>query len=45
MGADGQSHFEMKAHNQTYSGFLSLLKVGTVISALLAAIVVALIAS
>lgn len=34
----------MKAHEATYGGFMRLLKVGTIISALLAAIVVWLIA-
>jgi len=34
---------EMKAANETYAGFLSLLKVGSVISAIAAVIVVLLI--
>jgi hypothetical protein len=35
---------EMKAHDQTYGGFLRLLKVGTIASAIAAAFVVWLIA-
>ena len=35
---------EMKAANQTYSGFLSLLKVGSIITAIATAFVVLLIA-
>lgn len=35
---------EMKAHEQTYSGFTALLKWGTIISVILTAIVVFLIA-
>lgn len=35
---------DMKAHENTYGGFMRLLKVGTIISALLAAFVVWLIA-
>jgi hypothetical protein len=42
--ADG-SGFEMKAHEQTYSGFLGLLKYGAIASFLVAALVVFLIAS
>ncbi|MCR5870285.1 aa3-type cytochrome c oxidase subunit IV [Sphingomonas sp. J315] len=34
----------MKAHEATYGGFMRLLKVGTIISVILAAIVVWLIA-
>jgi hypothetical protein len=39
------SHMEMKAHEQTYGGFLTLLKFGTVASLIVAFIVVYLIAS
>ncbi|WP_257843743.1 MULTISPECIES: aa3-type cytochrome c oxidase subunit IV [unclassified Sphingomonas] len=35
---------DMKAHEATYGGFMRLLKVGTIISVILAAIVVWLIA-
>ena len=45
MAADSGSGFDNKAHEQTYGGFLSLLKVGTIASAVLAVIVVLLIAS
>lgn len=37
--------FEMKAHEQTYGGFVSLLKISTIITAIAAAIVIYLIAS
>lgn len=36
---------EMKAANETYSGFLSLLKVGSIITAIVTVVVVLLIAS
>ena len=36
---------EMKAANETYSGFLSLLKVGSIITAVAVLVVVLLIAS
>ncbi|KGB54868.1 hypothetical protein OVY29_06840 [Sphingopyxis sp. SE2] len=36
---------EMKAANETYSGFLSLLKVGSIITAVVTLVVVLLIAS
>lgn len=36
---------EMKAANETYSGFLSLLKVGSIITAIVTVFVVLLIAS
>lgn len=39
------SNNDMKAHNETFSGVMSLLKWGTIASALLAAVVVILIAS
>ncbi|MFL9840341.1 aa3-type cytochrome c oxidase subunit IV [Sphingomonas sp. ST-64] len=35
---------DMKAHNQTYGGFMRLLKIGTIVSAVLAAFVIWLIA-
>jgi hypothetical protein len=43
--ADGGSHFEMKAHEQTYSSFIGLLKYGAVACFVIAFIVVYLIAS
>lgn len=36
---------EMKAANETYAGFINLLKVGTIITVVVAACVVLLIAS
>lgn len=45
MAETNGAEFEMKAHDQTYGGFLSLMKYGTIISAILAAIVVYLIAN
>ena len=45
MAAEHHGHGDLKAHEQTYGGFLSLLKVGTIVSAVLAIIVVLLIAS
>ena len=36
---------EMKAANETYSGFLSLLKIGSIITAVVTLVVVLLIAS
>jgi heme/copper-type cytochrome/quinol oxidase subunit 4 len=36
---------DMKAHENTYGGFMRMMKIGTVISVILAAIVVWLIAS
>ncbi|TVV73843.1 aa3-type cytochrome c oxidase subunit IV [Sphingomonas solaris] len=36
---------ELKAHEGTYSGFITLLKVGTAVSVVVAAIVVLLIAN
>ncbi len=36
---------DMKAHDNTYGGFLRMLKVGTIISALAAMLVIFLIAS
>lgn len=37
--------FKMEAHERTYGGFLSLLKYGTIASAIVAAVVVLIIAS
>jgi hypothetical protein len=45
MAADNHAHGDFKAHQNTYGGFLSLLKVGTIASAVLTIIVVLLIAS
>lgn len=36
---------DMKAHENTYGGFMRMMKIGTIISVILAAIVVWLIAS
>ncbi|MEO7170562.1 MAG: aa3-type cytochrome c oxidase subunit IV [Sphingomonas sp.] len=36
---------DMKAHDNTYGGFLRILKVGTIITVIVAALVVLLIAS
>ena len=36
---------EMKAANETYSGFLSLLKIGSIITAVVVLVVVLLLAS
>ncbi|RYD64223.1 MAG: aa3-type cytochrome c oxidase subunit IV [Sphingomonadales bacterium] len=35
---------DMKAHDQTYGGFMRMLKIGTIITILLAALVIWLIA-
>ena len=40
-----EGHGDLKAHEGTYTGFISLLKVGTAISFALAAIVILLIAN
>jgi len=45
MAADGGARMDYKTHEKTYSGFISLFKVGTAISVVVAAIVVLLIAS
>jgi hypothetical protein len=42
--ADGGAPMDYKAHGKTYSGFLTLLKVGTIASALVGLLVVFLIA-
>jgi hypothetical protein len=43
MSADHGPPMDYKAHNQTYAGFLTLFKVGTVASALVAILVIFLI--
>lgn len=45
MAADGGAQMDQQAHVKTYNGFLTMLKVGTAISVITAAIVVILIAS
>ncbi len=45
MAANGESGFDLKAHEGTYSGFTTLFKWGTVVSFIVAAFVVLLIAS
>jgi hypothetical protein len=45
MAVDGGARGEIKAHERTYSGFVSLAKIGTAVSVVLAAIVVLLIAN
>jgi hypothetical protein len=45
MAADGGAQMDQRAHEQTYAGFLTMLKVGTAISIAVAALVVVLIAS
>ena len=45
MAADGGARGEIKAHEKTYSGFISLFKIGTAVSLVVAALVVLLIAS
>lgn len=44
MAAEGAS-MDNKAHEKTYSGFITMFKVGTAISVIVAAIVVLLIAN
>jgi len=44
MADDHGAPMDYKAHNNTYSGFLTLLKVGTIASALVGLLVVFLIA-
>ncbi|WP_228765433.1 hypothetical protein [Sphingopyxis solisilvae] len=44
-GERAMAEQEMKAANETYSGFLSLLKVGSIITAIVTVFVVLLIAS
>jgi hypothetical protein len=43
MSADHGAPMDYKAHSQTYAGFLTLFKVGTIASALVAILVVFLI--
>lgn len=45
MAVDGGARGEIKAHESTYSSFISLAKIGTAVSVVLAAIVVLLIAN
>jgi hypothetical protein len=45
MAVEGGSRQDLKAHEGTYAGFVNLFKYGTIISFVLAAIVVLLIAS
>jgi hypothetical protein len=45
MAANGDAQMDTKAHVQTYGGFLTMLKIGTAISIVTAAIVIILIAS
>ena len=45
MAVDGGARGEIKAHERTYSSFISMAKIGTAISVVVAAIVVLLIAS
>lgn len=40
----GENHGDLRAHQETYSGVMSLLKWGTVASAIVTAIVILLIA-
>lgn len=44
MAANGDAQNDMPAHVATYSGFLSLFKWGTILSLIVAAIVILLIA-
>jgi hypothetical protein len=45
MAVDGGARGQIKAHESTYSSFISLAKIGTAVSVVLAAIVVLLIAN
>lgn len=45
MAANGESGFDLKAHEGTYSGFTALFKWGTIAAFVIAAFVVLLIAS
>lgn len=45
MAAEGSASMDNKAHEKTYAGFLTMLKIGTAISVITAAIVVLLIAN
>ena len=43
MSADHGAPMDYKAHNETYSGFLTLFKVGTIVAALVGFVVIMLI--
>jgi hypothetical protein len=43
MSADHGAPMDYKAHNETYAGFLTLFKVGTIVSALVGIVVIMLI--
>ncbi|ARS29042.1 aa3-type cytochrome c oxidase subunit IV [Sphingomonas sp. KC8] len=45
MAKNNDAKNDLKAHEGTYGGFLSLLKIGTIATALVAALVVYLIAN
>lgn len=45
MAADNGAQMDQKAHEQTYSGFITMLKVGSAITIITTAIVIILIAS
>ena len=45
MAVEGGARGEIKAHERTYSSFISMAKVGTAVCVVLAAIVVLLIAN
>jgi hypothetical protein len=45
MAANGGAQMDQRAHEQTYKGFLTMLKIGTAISIVTAAVVIILIAS
>lgn len=45
MAGDNGAQVEMKAHEGTYSGFIRLLKIGTIVSVVTTAIVLLLIAN
>ncbi|MDB5690063.1 MAG: hypothetical protein JWL91_1939 [Sphingomonas bacterium] len=45
MAVDSNARGEIKAHERTYSSFVSMAKIGTAVSVVITAIVVLLIAS
>ena len=45
MAANGGAQMDQRAHENTYRGFLTMLKVGTAISIIAAAVVIILIAN
>jgi len=45
MAVEGGSRGDLQAHESTYVGFISLLKIGTIVSVIVAAVVVLLIAN